>query len=147
MRMHVLCVRVFMYMCLCLCGCVCIHLCKCVCVCVCVCAISSTYLPHHRLILLLSFFSHRYLSKEEPTGWPLKTSVYQIFRFHFGTLAFGSMIVAIIQMIRAVLEFVEHQAKRGEVSDSLSCMRKWIFNCVRCLMICLEKCVKFISKK
>lgn len=87
-----------------------------------------------------------YLNEEKPPGWPLKTSIFRIFRYHFGSLAFGSMIVAIIQLIRVILEFVEHQAKKTEMGDTAACLRKWIFNCIRCLLYCLEKCVKFINK-
>ena len=32
-------------------------------------------------------------------------------RYHTGSLAFGSLIIAIVQMIRATLEYIEHKLK------------------------------------
>lgn len=36
------------------------------------------------------------------------------FRYHFGSLAFGSLIIAIIQMIRVALEYLDHKLKGSE---------------------------------
>ena len=35
-------------------------------------------------------------------------------RFHLGTLAFGSLIIAIIQMIRIVLEYIDRKVRGKE---------------------------------
>ena len=36
------------------------------------------------------------------------------FRYHIGSLAFGSLIIAIIQMMRVVLEYLDHKIKGKE---------------------------------
>ena len=36
------------------------------------------------------------------------------FRYHMGTLAFGALIIAIIQMIRIVLEYLDQKLKGKE---------------------------------
>ena len=45
-----------------------------------------------------------------PTA-PLSLSVWRAFRYHLGTLAFGSLIIAIIRFIRIMIEFVEERLK------------------------------------
>jgi len=84
-----------------------------------------------------------YLHSGDAPGWPLKKSIWRIFRYNFGSLALGSLIVAIVQMVRAVVEFLEHQYNQGQEHGGL---RKWIFSCIKCLLACIEKCVKFINK-
>jgi len=34
-----------------------------------------------------------------------------VFRYHTGSLAFGAAIIAIVQFIRAVLEYIDHKLK------------------------------------
>lgn len=48
--------------------------------------------------------------------WPLNLMnfILNFFRYHFGSLAFGSLIIAIIQMIRVALEYLDHKLKGSE---------------------------------
>lgn len=69
--------------------------------------------------------------------WALRTSL----RYHLGTIAFGSLIIAIIQTIRAVIAYFQKQAK-----DSHNKLLQWILACLQCCMWCLEKIMKFINK-
>lgn len=63
------------------------------------------------------------------------------FWHHLGTAAFGSLIIAIIKTIRAVLAYLQKKAKKNKnkVMEYVLCM-------VQCCMVCLEKIMKFISK-
>ncbi|CAM9409984.1 unnamed protein product [Scytosiphon promiscuus] len=62
-------------------------------------------------------------------------------RFHTGTAAFGSLIIAIIKTIRAVLTYVQKklQSSGNKVAQAALC-------CLSCFFWCLEKCIKFINK-
>ena len=40
-----------------------------------------------------------------------RVSLLSCFRYHTGTLAFGSLILAIIQIIRVLLEYLDHKLK------------------------------------
>lgn len=49
------------------------------------------------------------------------TVKYFGFRYHTGSLAFGALILAIVQLIRVILEYLDHKLK-GEIYESaLSC--------------------------
>lgn len=42
---------------------------------------------------------------------PISRSIYRAFRYHMGSVAFGSAILAIVQFIRVVLTYIEYQMK------------------------------------
>ncbi|XP_055898138.1 choline transporter-like protein 2 isoform X2 [Biomphalaria glabrata] len=79
-------------------------------------------------------------NKDIPT-FPLWSSFYRSLRYHMGSLAFGSLIIAIIQMIRAFLEYVNRKLKGSENK-----VAKFILTCLRCCFWCLEKFLRYINK-
>uniref|UniRef100_A0A182JP45 Choline transporter-like protein n=1 Tax=Anopheles christyi TaxID=43041 RepID=A0A182JP45_9DIPT len=60
--------------------------------------------------------------------------------YHLGTLAFGSLIIAICKIIRAFLEYLDHKLKRYDngVTRAILC-------CCRCFFWCLESFLKFLN--
>ena len=65
-------------------------------------------------------------------------------RFHMGSAAFGSFLIALIQMIRVVFEYIDHQMRKHE--DQQNCCMKVLRKVIQCCLWCLEKCIRFISK-
>lgn len=84
-----------------------------------------------------------YLHQGKFKGWELGESAWRLFRYHFGSIALGSFIVALVQFARTIVEYVEYKTKEAGQD---SCIVKYIFYCLRCCLYCLEKCVKFINK-
>jgi len=70
------------------------------------------------------------------------SSYWICIRYHLGTLAFGSLIIAFVQFVRAVLLYITKHSK--QISEN--CVLKYLMCCVQCCLCCLEKCLKFISK-
>ena len=64
-------------------------------------------------------------------------------RFHLGTVAFGSLLIALIQFARAVALYIQRNTKK-ECRDLL--WVKIVFCCINCCLCLLECCMKFISK-
>jgi hypothetical protein len=62
--------------------------------------------------------------------------------FHLGTCAFGSLIIAIIKLIRAILAKLQKQIAQATNKRVAQCM----LCCCNCCMCCLEQCMKFINK-
>lgn len=62
-------------------------------------------------------------------------------RYHLGTVAFGSLIIAIIKTIRTVLAYIQRQAKKSKNK-----VLEYVMMCLQCFMWCLEKIMKFINK-
>ena len=77
------------------------------------------------------------------------SAFYRLLRFHLGTAAFGSLIIAIIQMIRLVLKYIEHKVKEMEKSGGIqgkcAVVLKGVIYCAQCILYCFEKCMKFIN--
>lgn len=61
--------------------------------------------------------------------------------YHLGTAAFGSLIIAIIKTIRAVLSYLQRQAKKTN-NRAL----QFVLCIVHCCMWCFEKFMKFMNK-
>ena len=70
-------------------------------------------------------------------------SVYVVFRFHLGSLAFGSILVAIVQLLRYIAAYID--AKSQELQKENYAV-KVLMCCVHCCLKCMEMCVKFISR-
>eukprot|EP00540_Astrosyne_radiata_P020165 CAMPEP_0116832522 /NCGR_PEP_ID=MMETSP0418-20121206/5939_1 /TAXON_ID=1158023 /ORGANISM="Astrosyne radiata, Strain 13vi08-1A" /LENGTH=579 /DNA_ID=CAMNT_0004461893 /DNA_START=77 /DNA_END=1816 /DNA_ORIENTATION=+ len=69
-------------------------------------------------------------------------SIRDTFFYHLGTCAFGSLILAIVQIIRAILSRVQKKIKemgKNGFADALLC-------CCQCCLWCFEKCIKFLNK-
>ncbi|CAG5124160.1 unnamed protein product, partial [Candidula unifasciata] len=79
-------------------------------------------------------------SKDIP-AFPLASSFYRCIRYHTGSLAFGSLIIALVQMVRAFLEYVNRKLKGTENN-----VAKFILKCLRCCFWCLEKFLRYVNK-
>ncbi|KAK3768435.1 hypothetical protein RRG08_053427 [Elysia crispata] len=78
--------------------------------------------------------------KDIPT-FPLISSFFRSLRYHTGSLAFGSLIIAFVQMIASALEYINRKLK-GSEND----VAKFIVKCLRCCFWCLEKFLRYINK-
>lgn len=78
------------------------------------------------------------------TKGEVTNSFYRAFRYHLGSLALGSLIVAIIQFIIACLEYVK--TKLDDAGAQKSKIYKCMISCLECCLYCILKCVEFINK-
>jgi hypothetical protein len=78
-------------------------------------------------------------SKLNPTfvPWGVKTTL----TYHMGSVAFGSFIIAVIQLIKYYLMYLSKQAEKQH--NKLLAL---IFSCLAYAVWCFEKCAKFLSK-
>ena len=81
--------------------------------------------PHDAVPIKVS--SHR-LSR-----FPVFASLCRTLRFHLGTVLAAALIIAIVQMVRAVVAYVQAQARGKE-----SRLQKAVFACVQCCLKCLQ---------
>jgi choline transporter-like protein 2/4/5 len=77
--------------------------------------------------------------KDIPT-FPVASSLGRALRYHLGTIAFGSLLVAIVQFIRIILEYLDHKLKASEYK-----IAKYLLKCLKCCFWCLEKFLKFFN--
>ncbi|KAJ9576462.1 hypothetical protein L9F63_006675, partial [Diploptera punctata] len=79
--------------------------------------------------------------KKDVPFFTLTRSIGRTFRYNLGTVAFGSLILAICRMIRVILEYISHKLKKYD-----NAFVKAILCCLKCFFWCLEKFIKFINK-
>uniref|UniRef100_A0A7N8YG28 Choline transporter-like protein n=1 Tax=Mastacembelus armatus TaxID=205130 RepID=A0A7N8YG28_9TELE len=72
---------------------------------------------------------------------PLYASFSRAIRYHTGSLAFGSLILAMVQMVRIVLEYMDHKLK-----GSQNACARYFLCCLKCCFWCLEHFIKFINR-
>eukprot|EP00095_Tigriopus_kingsejongensis_P005861 maker-scaffold38_size502422-snap-gene-1.13 protein:Tk05861 transcript:maker-scaffold38_size502422-snap-gene-1.13-mRNA-1 annotation:"hypothetical protein DAPPUDRAFT_305570" len=81
--------------------------------------------------------------KKNLASAPLAKSFHRTFRYHLGTLAFGSLIIAIIRMIRLVIHYIQERMREYRQDNPLV---KAILCMCACCFWCLETFMKFINR-
>eukprot|EP00933_Yihiella_yeosuensis_P021940 TRINITY_DN17289_c0_g2_i2.p1 TRINITY_DN17289_c0_g2~~TRINITY_DN17289_c0_g2_i2.p1 ORF type:complete len:939 (-),score=198.73 TRINITY_DN17289_c0_g2_i2:197-3013(-) len=71
----------------------------------------------------------------------VRGGLYNVFRYHLGSVAFGAFLVALVQFIRAILKYYEEQAKAAK-----NRVMVMVFKVLQCCLWCFEKCLKFLNK-
>jgi choline transporter-like protein 2/4/5 len=74
----------------------------------------------------------------------IRKSIYRLLRYHLGSIAFGSLILAIVQMIRLVLAYMQAQAKK--LAGKEGRVIKFALACLQCYAGCFERFIKFLNK-
>jgi hypothetical protein len=65
-------------------------------------------------------------------------------RFNLGSIAFGSLIIAICNFARACIKYIEETTKAANGEPNK--LQKAIFCCIQCCLKCVECCMDKISK-
>jgi len=96
-------------------------------------------------MVLAGAFSSWYwvFDKSDVPTFPVLYSFGRTFRYHTGTLAFGSLIIAIIKMIRLALQYIQDKLEEKGADNPVV---KVILCLCKCCFWCLEKFMKFINR-
>ncbi|NXD88473.1 CTL2 protein, partial [Halcyon senegalensis] len=95
-------------------------------------------------VTLAGAFASYYWAFKKPDdmpAFPLYSAFGRALRYHTGSLAFGSLILAIVQVIRVVLEYLDHRLKAADNKFA-----KFLLSCLKCCFWCLEKFIKFLNR-
>jgi len=69
------------------------------------------------------------------------SSIKRTLIYHSGTAAFGSLLIAIIKTIRAIVMYLQKKAKKSKSKIAMA-----VLCCIQCCLWCIEKCMKFMNK-
>jgi choline transporter-like protein 2/4/5 len=89
------------------------------------------------------FFYMKGDDEDKKYPMPILSSVKCVATKHMGTMAFGSLIVAIIQAMRIVLAYIDEQTKDLQEGNLAI---KFAMKCVGCCLWCFEKSAKFVTR-
>ncbi|XP_029914512.1 choline transporter-like protein 2 isoform X2 [Myripristis murdjan] len=95
-------------------------------------------------VTLAGAFASYYWAFKKPDdipAYPIFSSLGRALRYHTGSLAFGSLILSLVQVIRVILEYLDHKLKGAQNKFA-----KFLLSCLKCCFWCLEKCIKFLNR-
>lgn len=93
---------------------------------------------------LAGAFASYYWAFHKPADipfFPVCGSFLRALRYHVGSLAFGALILTLVQIIRMILEYIDHRTR----SAQNGCAR-FLLCCLKCCFWCLEKFIKFLNR-
>ncbi|XP_006741111.1 choline transporter-like protein 2 isoform X1 [Neomonachus schauinslandi] len=95
-------------------------------------------------VTLAGAFASYYWALHKPDdlpAFPLFSAFGRALRYHTGSLAFGALILAIVQIIRVMLEYLDQRLKAAENKFA-----KFLMTCLKCCFWCLEKFIRFLNR-
>eukprot|EP00054_Salpingoeca_dolichothecata_P026510 m.189895 g.189895 ORF g.189895 m.189895 type:complete len:667 (+) comp25677_c0_seq7:74-2074(+) len=103
---------------------------------------SSQFILACEQVVLAGAFATFYFTRDKSdVRLPFLRSLYRLLRYHLGSVALGSLIIAIIQFARAILAYVQKKTK-----NKTGALVQYFLKCIACCLWCFEKCMKFINK-
>ncbi|KAG7221023.1 hypothetical protein INR49_031194 [Caranx melampygus] len=84
------------------------------------------------------YWAHR--KPQDIPPCPLFSSFSRAIRYHTGSLAFGALILSVVQLVRILLEYLEQKLKGADNSVS-----RFILCCLKCCFWCLEKFLRYMN--
>ena len=81
--------------------------------------------------------------KYERGRFPVCSAMCRTIRFHLGSIAIGSFLIALVQMVRAVMMYVSNQLKSAAKTNS---WLSFMLCCANCCLACLDCCIRVITK-
>lgn len=86
------------------------------------------------------YFSSTYKKRG---NFSLFKGLWWSFRYNFGSLAFGSFLLAVVWCVRAIFEYIDKKSKNMLNNNAaVNCFS----NCIRCCLACLHRFIKFLNK-
>uniref|UniRef100_A0A674CNY6 Choline transporter-like protein n=1 Tax=Salmo trutta TaxID=8032 RepID=A0A674CNY6_SALTR len=95
-------------------------------------------------VTLAGAFASYYWAFKKPDDIPANpicSSLGRALRYHTGSLAFGSLILSLVQVIRVLLEYLDQKLKAAQ-----NRFAKFLLSCLKCCFWCLEKFIKFLNR-
>ncbi|XP_074092769.1 choline transporter-like protein 4 [Macrotis lagotis] len=94
--------------------------------------------------VLAGAFASFYWAFNKPQDIPscvLSAAFIRTLRYHTGSLAFGALILSLVQIVRIVLEYLDHK-----LSGARNSLIRCLMCCLKCCFWCLEKFLKFLNR-
>ncbi|PSN43901.1 hypothetical protein C0J52_03676 [Blattella germanica] len=74
-------------------------------------------------------------------GFPVVRSTFNLIRYHLGTVAMGSLVIALVQLVRTIIAAVQYQVKGHD-----NALSKCLFRTCQCCLYCFEKILKYLTR-
>lgn len=74
-------------------------------------------------------------------GTPVLKSLKNLIFFHLGSVALGSLLISLVQLLRAALQYIQTYLK-GSTNRFIN----GLLTCCQCCLYLFEKFIKFLSR-
>ncbi|XP_053395595.1 choline transporter-like protein 2 [Mercenaria mercenaria] len=102
--------------------------------------ILQVILACHKMTIAGAVVRWYFTRDKKKLSFPVVRSMWNIIRFHFGSIALGSLIITFVMFIRMVLSFIENRL-RGRSHP----VAVFLLKCFKCCLWCFEKFLKFLN--
>ncbi|XP_022315112.2 choline transporter-like protein 1 isoform X1 [Crassostrea virginica] len=92
--------------------------------------------------VIASAISTWYFKRDKSSlGCPILTGIWRIIRYHMGSIAFGSFIIAVVRLARMILAYIQSRlrGKSGAVVD-------FVLKVLQCCLWCFEKFLAYLNR-
>jgi len=79
--------------------------------------------------------------KYPKSRFPTCGALYRAVRFHLGTAAIGSFLIALVQMVRWIFAYIAYKLKNNSSS-----VAKFFLCCINSCLACVECCIKILNR-
>jgi len=94
-------------------------------------------------MMIVAIATWYFTSNHDSRGnFSLLRGVWWSFRYNLGTLALGSFILALVWSIRVLFEYMQKKMTSFSNSSAVKCL----VNCIRCILACCHRFIKFLNK-
>eukprot|EP00937_MAST-01D_sp_MAST-1D-sp2_P001261 g1261.t1 len=99
-----------------------------------------------QLVVALSVSSWYFTREKKVSNGPFLKALRLTVRYHLGTAAYGALIIAVIETLRAVLAYIQRKAAKASEGSVLQKVVQVVLCCLQCCLWCMKKCMQFINK-
>lgn len=91
------------------------------------------------LIIAGAVASWFFTRNKDDLEYPISRSTYYLIRYHLGSVALGSLLIAVVKFIRALFKWLERQLNHYQ-----SC--SFMLKCCQCCLWCFEKFLVYLNR-
>jgi hypothetical protein len=97
-------------------------------------------------VLIVAVCSWYFTTNSDKRGdFSVMRGYWWLIRYNLGSVLFGSFLIAVICMIRAVFEYIDSKMKNMNANAGVAAVQ-YLMNCVRCALDCCHRFVKYINE-
>lgn len=105
---------------------------------------TSFFLYLSNFVIIYSAVTWYFASNKDDIGSPITYGFVYGVSYHIGSIAFGSLVLALVWSLQAFLAYLQQQKEQLKGGDN-ACVNA-VFCIVQCLVECFERFIKFLSK-
>jgi len=89
-----------------------------------------------------------YFSKKSDDGWEGHSDIWKgfqwAFKYNFGSIAFGSLVIALSAIIREIFEYIGEKLK--EKAGAENCCLNCMISCCLCCVNCTDRFIRYLTE-